>query len=307
MFRMPPVMDADSLLDKAFGRARKVKGSGKTKAINKMYTVKQILNNTLQRYVKAFPSFNNLHPFHYELIDIVVGVENLKKSIGAVDASRKRINRIASAAIKKAKREKSYREILSSVYGRISSIIYEMNPHLKFLEEARCKIKNLPHIDPSLPTVIIAGYPNVGKSSLLSLLSSAKPEIAPYPFTTKGLIVGHIRRRKKHEMFKIQVIEAPGLLDRRDEERNDIERQGIIALRHLPDLIVFVVDATLHCGYPLEEQIKLLEEIKKEFDVDVIVVENKTDIERKTGFMGISCRTGRGIKELKEEIVNRLL
>ena len=119
--------------------------------------------------------------------------------------------------------------------------------------------------------------------------------------------MGHIRKKKNHEVFRIQVVEAPGLLDRRNEERNEIERQGIIALRHLPHLIIFVVDATLHCGYPLEEQLKLLEEIRKEFDADVIVVENKTDIESKTNFMKISCETGKGIKELREEMLRRLL
>ncbi|HHO57340.1 MAG TPA: GTP-binding protein, partial [Thermoplasmatales archaeon] len=55
MVRIPTIMDADALLDKAFGRARKVKGAKKTKAINKISTVKQVMNDTLQKYVKAFP------------------------------------------------------------------------------------------------------------------------------------------------------------------------------------------------------------------------------------------------------------
>jgi len=40
-------------------------------------------------------------------------------------------------------------------------------------------------------TVVVAGYPNVGKSSFIRLVSTAEPEIAAYPFTTKGVIVGH--------------------------------------------------------------------------------------------------------------------
>ena len=308
MFRIPPILDADALLDKAFGRAKKIKGGKRQRTINKISTVKQVLNTTLQRYIKAFPSLDNLHPFYYEIIDLIIGVEKLKMAIGGIDAGRKRINRIASRSIRKAKKESNYMEIISSTYGRISSIIYEMNPHLKFLEEAREKMKDIPGIDVGLPTVIVAGYPNVGKSSLLSQLSSAKPKIATYPFTTTGLIVGHIRVKKNHETLKIQVVEAPGLLDRRDEERNEIEKQGIIALRHLPHLIIFIVDATLHCGYPLSSQMKLLEEIRKEFDAEIIVVENKTDIDGgKTDFMKISSKTGKGIKELKNEIIERLI
>jgi len=310
MFKIPPILSADELLDKAFGRAKKIRSRDKKeKTINKISTVKQLLNNTLQKYVKAFPSFDNLHRFHYELIDLLVGVDKLKKSLASLDWARKKISRIAANGIKKAKREDAdYKKIIAEVYGRISSIVYEINPHLTFLVEARQKIKTLPYIDVNAPTVIIAGYPNVGKSSLLKILSSAKPEIASYPFTTKGLIVGHVVIEEGYEKRKIQMVEAPGLLDRPDEERNEIERQGIIALRYLPDLIVFIVDASMHCGYTMDKQMKLLEELRREFDVDMIVVENKVDISGgKTDFMKISCSTGEGIEELKREIMKRLL
>lgn len=309
MFKIPNVLDADALLDKAFGRAKKIaERDRKARAINKVSTVKMILNNTLQKYVKAFPSFDKLHRFHYELLDLLIGVDKLKKSLGAIEWARKKINSICYQGIKKLKKEEEdFAPIVKEVYGRISSIIYQINPHLNFLEESRLKIKQIPAISTDLPTVIIAGYPNVGKSSLLKFLSSAKPEIASYPFTTKGLIVGHFYVEQNHEKKKIQIIEAPGLLDRPNEKRNEIERQGIIALKYLPDLIIFIIDASLHCGYDLESQLNLLEEIKKEFGVDVIVVENKVDISKgKTEYMKISCKTGEGIEELKEEIKKRL-
>ena len=312
MFKIPPILSADELLDKAFGKAKRIKERDrKARTINKLSTVKQILNNTLQKYVKAFPSFDNLHRFYYELFDLLIGIDKMKKSLGAIEWARKKISKIANDGIKKIKREeddKKYKNILAAKYGRISSVMYQINSHLSFLEEARNKMKKIPYIDADAPTIIIAGYPNVGKSSLLKILSSAKPEIASYPFTTKGLIVGHMETEDKYERKKIQVVEAPGLLDRRDEERNYIEKQGMIALRYLPDLIIFVVDASLHCGYSMEDQMKLLDEIKKEFyDVDIIVVENKVDISGgKTDFMKISCTTGEGIDELKREIMERL-
>ena len=309
MFKIPPILNADKLLDKAFGRAKKIRSKDKReKTINKISTVKQLLNNTLQKYVKAFPSFDNLHKFYYELLDLVVGINRLKKSLATLDWARKKINKIANQGIKKAKKEEDYKKIIASVYGRISSILYDINAHLAFLEDARQKIKKLPYIDVDAPTVIIAGYPNVGKSSLLRILSSAKPEIASYPFTTKGLIVGHMEVNGKYEKKKIQVVEAPGLLDRPEEERNEIEKQGMLALRYLPNLIIFIIDASMHCGYSMDNQLRLLEEIKKDFDVEIIVVENKVDISKgKTNFMKISCVTGKGIEELKKEIIKRLL
>ncbi len=308
MLKIPNILNADELLDKAFGRAKKICIRDKReRIINKISTVKAIMNNTLQKYVKSFPNFDKLHKFYYELFDLLIGIDKLKKSLASIEWARKKINKIALDGIKRIKRNGNELSVLKSVYGRISSIIYDINKHLNFLEEARTKIKKLPYIDTNLPTVIIAGYPNVGKSSLLKLLSSASPQIASYPFTTKGLIVGHLFIERNHEKKKIQFIEAPGLLDRRNEERNDIEKQGIIALRYLPNLIIFIIDASLHCGYDLESQKKLLEEIKKEFKVDIIVVENKVDISNgKTGYLKISCKTMQGIDELKNKIFKML-
>ena len=309
VFKIPPIMDADELLDKAFGKAKKIRNRDKKKkTIDKIAMVKNIVDDTLKKYVKSFPSFDNLHPFYYELINLLLDIDRLKISLAKVDRARKRISRIANSGIKEAKKNENYRQIIKKVYGRISSILYEIDSSLKFLEEARNKIKGLPSIDTEAKTVIIAGYPNVGKSSLLKAISSAKPEIAPYPFTTKGLIVGHIWYEENHEKKKIQVVEAPGLLERPAEKRNEIEKQGIIALRHLPDLIVFIIDASLHCGYSLEEQLALLNEIKNEFKVDIIVVENKVDISKgKTEYMKVSCKNGMGIEELKKKILEELM
>lgn len=308
MFKIPPIIDADHLLDRAFGRAKKIKDRDKKrKTINKIKMVKSILTNILKSYVRAFPSLDDMHPFYRELINLLVGIDKLKISLSRIEWARKRIISITNYGIREAKRKNEYKEIIRKIYGRVSSIIYEINPSLQFLMEAREKLKSIPDIDPSIPTIIIAGFPNVGKSSLIKLISSARPEIAPYPFTTKGLIVGHFFIHKKYEKKKIQVVEAPGLLERRMDERNEIEKQGMIAIRHLPNLIIFIIDASLHCGYPLEEQLKLLDEIKEEFGVETIVVENKTDITGgKTGYSKISCRTGEGIEELKKKIEEKI-
>jgi len=57
--------------------------------------------------------------------------------------------------------------------------------------------------------VVILGVPNSGKSTLLAKLTNAKPEIAPYPFTTKLPEVGIM----EYEGVKIQVVEIPAIAD----------------------------------------------------------------------------------------------
>jgi nucleolar GTP-binding protein len=49
----------------------------------------------------------------------------------------------------------------------------------------------LPYVDPSLPTLALVGAPNVGKSSLVRVLSSGVPEVCNYPFTTRSIKMGH--------------------------------------------------------------------------------------------------------------------
>jgi nucleolar GTP-binding protein len=113
--------------------------------------------------------------------------------------------------------------------------------------------------------------------------------------------VGHFERNK----IRYQVIDTPGLLDRPLEERNEIELQAITALRHVGKVILYIIDPSETCGYTLEKQMHLLEEIKKEFGLPMIVVANKSDISKPAGGadMSMSTLTGDGV----EAVLDRLL
>jgi len=152
--------------------------------------------------------------------------------------------------------------------------VKKLNERLIFLEEARAKLRKLPSIDPDMPTIVVAGPPNVGKSTLVRVVSTAKPEIATYPFTTKTLILGHFKADSK----TYQILDTPGLLDRPLSERNQIELQAIMALRHVANVIVFMVDPSETCGYSLDMQLSIYEDIKKSFNVPIIPTINKVDI-----------------------------
>jgi nucleolar GTP-binding protein len=109
---------------------------------------------------------------------------------------------------------------------------------LAYLEQVRQHLARLPSIDPHTRTLIITGFPNVGKSSFINKITRADVEVQPYAFTTKSLFVGHT----EYKYLRWQVIDTPGLLDHPLEERNTIEMQAITALAHLRAAVVYVMD-----------------------------------------------------------------
>lgn len=316
MFRnIPTVLRSEELIDKMFRRAKKVEvaysrnriAMEKNLSISKIYTARDVAVSTLRKYVKEFPYINKLHPFYRSLIDLLVDKNKYKKSLGSLNWATGRIESFASKYASKIKGARDVEDILKlrkEFYGRASSVIKDVSKDLKYLNEVRNIMRNLPDVRVDIPTVVIAGYPNVGKSELVAKISSARPEIAPYPFTTKGIILGHLEGKNG----RIQIIDTPGLLDRPLSERNKIEKQAILALKYLADIIVFLLDPSETCGYEMKEQIKLLEEISKDFPVPIIVAENKVDIYKSdSNRLKISAKTGEGVEGLVEGIKSKVL
>jgi len=314
MFRnIPLVLSADEILNKSFKRANKVQITDRNALYRKKKTIisktesfSDTVISTLEQYVKNFPSINNLSPFYQELIDIKISVDKLRKALGAVDWARKTCQMIyskQSRSLKKSSKIDFLTLKQQEIFGRISSVVKQIDSELSVLIEAQKILKKFPEIQ-DIPTVVIAGYPNVGKSSLLRCLSSAKPKIAQYPFTTKEIFVGHIKRKEKYVATNVQIIDTPGLLDRPISKKNDIEKQAIAALTHLADIIIFLIDPTEICGYSLNDQMHLLDQLKNMFlDSSFIIVENKSDINKvDTKNLKVSCETKEGIDILTEKI-----
>ena len=107
---------------------------------------------------------------------------------------------------------------------------------------------------------------------------------------------------------RYQIIDTPGLLDRPLTERNEIELQAISALRHLADVILFIIDPSETCGYEIERQLNLLEEIRREFRVPILVVSNKCDLEGKEVpvEMRMSTLTGENVEKVLEALLRTI-
>ena len=125
---------------------------------------------------------------------------------------------------------------------------------LAYLEQVRQHISRLPAIDPNTRTLLICGYPNVGKSSFINKVTRADVDVQPYAFTTKSLFVGHL----DYKYLRWQVIDTPGILDHPLEEMNTIEMQSITALAHLKSCILYFMDLSEQCGYTIEAQVPFI-------------------------------------------------
>ncbi len=298
--KLPTVLTSQELIDKAFRRASKVTGRNrKEKALNKLSTISNILENYFSRIVSEHPSYNNLDSFYREMIDAIAGVGQIKKSLASLKWANSMTQKIITKSIKRIKGGQDPDAVLRATYGRIASIIEQIDDELRFLNEAKQKMREIPTLSSDF-TVVFAGYPNVGKSSIVSAISTVKPEIASYPFTTRKIYVGYV----DHGRGRIQIIDTPGLLDRPIEKRNRIEKRAILALRHLADTIVFIIDPTETCGFQLEKQFSLLFEIKNNFDVPVVEIYSKSDLHDRRDRLAVSVYTGEGIDDLVNLLKN---
>lgn len=313
-YKIPTVLTADELMEKAFHRASKIYKNGtntldtrKKTALAKVTAAGDIVVTALTGYVNKFPRMEKEGDFFPELVDIVIGIDRYKKALGAVNWCSAKTEKLKNDTLKDIRRTKDP-EIIEATrrgfYGRLNSYVDRIADDLLFLQDAKNKFRKLPAIDPKVPTAVVAGFPNVGKSNLVTVLSTAEPEIAPYPFTTKGIIVGHI----EDDWRKFQIVDTPGLLDREFEERNDIEKQAVLALRYLTDLMIFVIDPSETCGFKLEVQEKLLKNIQDSFkDVKIIVAESKSDVlKRDNGRISFSAQSGDNMDVLSETVIKEL-
>jgi nucleolar GTP-binding protein len=246
--------------------------------ITRLQEFSKQVKTKIRESVEQFPSVERLHPFYIEISEVLVGNDQLKQSLGAIYNCIPPIDDITDKhiqAIKLADEFKHMKKSRRAAKGRISSILRATSKNFDFIIEAKKTLAKLPGIVPNSPTIVCAGFPNVGKSTLVKAVSTAEPEIAYYPFTTRKVIIGHL----KIDNHSVQIVDTPGILDRPMAQRNEIEREAIAALKYLAHVIIFMIDPSEACGWTFEEQLNLLSEVQKMFAVNpLLVVLNKVDI-----------------------------
>ncbi|KAL3287778.1 hypothetical protein HHI36_002240 [Cryptolaemus montrouzieri] len=238
----------------------------------------QSFHDRLTQILTEFPKLDEVHPFYADLMNVLYDKDHYKLALGQLNTARHLIDNVAKDYVRLLKYGDSlYRckQLKRAALGRMATIMKRQGSNLAYLEQVRQHLARLPSIDPYTRTIIICGFPNVGKSSFINKITRADVEVQPYAFTTKSLYVGHT----DFKYLRWQVIDTPGILDHPLEDRNVIEMQAITALAHLRSCILYFMDLSEQCGHNLEEQVKLFESIKPLFsNKPLIVVANKTDI-----------------------------
>ncbi|CAI5495434.1 unnamed protein product [Closterium sp. Naga37s-1] len=271
--QLPAVSPAAEIIGTALRRAKHVRASRgimnaakreRSKGAQQLDCLTKEISGPLGRYVRLFPRRPQLHPFESCLVELTLGDGVYEEVLSRVDALRKRVLDVGKNAASLVNKTSTVKEAEQATAQGMAQVeeLYTRNSHVvERLKEITKRLRAIPVVRPDLPTLCLVGAPNVGKSSLVRAISSGKPEVCNYPFTTRGISMGHFYvDGNKH-----QVTDTPGLLSRPDEQRNSIELLTIAAITHLPTAVLFVHDPSEECGVNRLKQYQLYSEIKTRF------------------------------------------
>ncbi|OWK03540.1 GTPBP4 [Cervus elaphus hippelaphus] len=293
--------------------------------MRKVKFTQQNYHDRLSQILTDFPKLDDIHPFYADLMNILYDKDHYKLALGQINIAKNLVDNVAKDYVRLMKYGDSlYRckQLKRAALGRMCTIIKRQKQSLEYLEQVRQHLSRLPTIDPNTRTLLLCGYPNVGKSSFINKVTRADVDVQPYAFTTKSLFVGHM----DYKYLRWQVVDTPGILDQPLEDRNTIEMQAITALAHLRAAVLYVMDLSEQCGHGLAEQLELFRNLRPLFvNKPLIIIANKCDVKRISELSGdnqkifldlqaegfpvveTSTLTEEGVIRVKTEACDRLL
>ncbi|KAM3146488.1 hypothetical protein pb186bvf_001457 [Paramecium bursaria] len=240
----------------------------------------ETIHEKLDQILQDFPKLDDIHPFFADLINVLYDKDHYKLALGHVHACRNVVDNVAKDYARLLKYGDSlYRckMLKRAALGRMCTAIRKLTNSLNYLDEVRKHLARMPAINPFERTLLVTGFPNVGKSSFVNNITSANLDVQPYPFTTQNLYVGHT----DYNFVRWQVLDTPGVLDHELSERNPIEMQAITALAHLKACILFFLDISETCSYSIDKQLALFNDLRPLFkNKPVMIVFTKIDLKK---------------------------
>ncbi|ALU12757.1 hypothetical protein EYM_07185 [Ignicoccus islandicus DSM 13165] len=281
-FRHLHVPTSDEIVNKVLKRYPKLKPKSKRPKdlieleVQRVSLVYQIILDKL-KFLDQLPKPEELHPFYIELASLSVPYQKYWAVVHGLKRLRKKLEEMWEdyrVLVKTAVSLEEAARIRREAVGRALNAVKRSRGALDVILKFKLAISSLPSIDFNEPRIVVAGMPSTGKSSFVKFVSSAEVEVASYPFTTKEVHVGHFFDGR----YKFQVVDTPGILDRTWEEMNEIEKRAAIAIRHLPNSLLFLFDVSAE-GPPIEKQARVLDNVLKVVGNErVVLAANKIDV-----------------------------
>lgn len=334
--KLPMVMPSVDILYSSLRKAKKIAATKgitnvakreRNKGAKQLDALMKELAAPLRDYVDNFPKKKYLHPYERSLVELTLGDGNYEEVLMKVDTLRKKVISVGkehASLCAKSLSKREAEERLNQGKEKLEEIFHHEGKAIDELLDIAKTLRAMPVVDLKTPTLCLVGAPNVGKSSLVRILSTGKPEICNYPFTTRGILMGHIALNYQ----RFQVTDTPGLLRRHDENRNNLEKLTLAVLSHLPTAILYVHDLSGECGMSASDQYSIYKEIKERFndqlwldvisksdllqESPVVFVSEDTTVDddemvqyRKEGPDGaihVSVKSERGLNELKQSV-----
>lgn len=311
---LPVVKSPAELMDRARKRSQRVKADKEMKnAKNRakkhgaetLNTLSQELCIPLRDLVRGYKSvWRRLHPFERVVADLTAASRKnkdgltLNEVLDEIHEGRKFVLDASKEWIAKVKDASNAREADGFVQEGTESLIelfkeFNSRPVSDIVDLQR-SLRSAPIVQLDCPAVVLVGAPNVGKSSIVRAISSATPEVNNYPFTTRGMTLGHVEvfwsddsaiakavvpdangkpgtslHTGKYAFSQLcQVMDSPGLLVRPDDKRNEMEALTLAAMQHLPTAVMYVMDLSGGAGdkcSSVADQLQLRREVRARF------------------------------------------
>ncbi|KAL7519652.1 hypothetical protein ACHAWX_004411 [Stephanocyclus meneghinianus] len=211
---LPPLSPHGEILSRALRQTRhavkddpaiaNVKRRAQKRGAQTVDCLQQALCRPLRETVDVYRRlYRNMHPFERVVMDLTV--TSLQKRDGTtldnlledVHVCRIEIMTLAKdwiAKIKNSQTAKEAHQYTEEAKASIERIFQDLlDDSWGRMIELQRALRGVPMVTLDSPAVVLVGAPNVGKSSIVRAISSGTPEVNNYPFTTRGMTLGHVQ------------------------------------------------------------------------------------------------------------------